>query len=1235
MAKQIKTRKGKDDYYYPYTSPDLVIDNTGKSATTRFEEIEDNQLNLIEDGTTKGIKDTEYDTLTTTNKTIIGSINELSTQFKDIANLFTAEQTTNSYKIKCGNKVIAEIPLGSTVPTITKYTITNSLSNATNSNSVTEIEENQSYIATITADDRYSISNVVITMGGTNITDSVYSDGNINISNVTGDIVITVVCVEIINPTGYSITNNLTRTSTSNTDISVEKNTSYTTTLTPTDDAILYDTSIIMGGVDITKTVLKNNVITISEVTGDVVINATSHILGNPVFSVDELSLNAGDSTTLTVTLDKTPTVDQVVNLDANYNLYQDAVVTPSNLTFNANNTPTAQSITLSLTNNSERYCNNNTRLIAKSNKITDKEINVAITIPNVYDKNSDNIPLDNVIFNFSPNDIINLPKSQWSDYRRCNLYDKWNNETNELHEKLLNIFYNFSKSKNTKLLDLIKQSTCLSYISVNHKGCYSFLGDKIVFQNEYGSEYGWNCWYARSKMSYKNTSDEIVSMNFNSDPIDMRTFNTPTLGYETLAFSLCSNGQIKFYFKNTLIYTIDTPSDFKAWNFDVLGVYNIRACSNCANLDATSNFIYTTDEITIDDLTNYYNYYIQNEKTQNINSLDTLNLQPGDSAEVYTEALPTYLNRIVSKQILDNSIATVDNNIVTGVSNGTTTLACTSDDITKNIEVNVGQQITSNCVSNINDDRDITDIVLVETPIQIYINQEYPVYCIGVNNSADLPYTVQTKNLLTYSSNNTNVCTVEYGVLKGRGVGTAIITVSNLTKTINKTFTVNVIEEPIITYQNDEILNINPTTYNISIDKTNSQNTTTGIQTALTYAKDNNYKKVVFPQGEYLVNRDYGEISIPSNMEIDWSNSNIYLELGTQSVQGCNMFLMSDCINTILRNVTFYGESYTQTGGHTSNTSLTCNGISKHCKIINCHFLYSPGFNVSIHYTRKAIVGFKLSNIEVGGLNDNGDNDNRTANVYRSKDYINISSIGNTIGLGNMQGFQGYMYMSARLYDLYFFDENKTFISKLKYCVQYQQYDKPSNSKYVKIAFYQDFIPTKSDPDYASIAHLYTATQPTDILFKDCSFKYAVMTGISPQGGIRLTLDNCTFLDNGSSDPYSHIDWEDGRTHIQGHIIRNCTFNSTNPTKWHSNIAMLNGRDIVFHDNKMSQGQFYLTGEMQNARIYRNQFINTKVSLASKTDMCYVCNINKGTLTESIDLPTMQIIKDGNKTFN
>ena len=107
--------------------------------------------------------------LTTTAKDVKGAVNEVAAQYKDIANLFTTEQTTNSYKIKYGNKVIAEIPLGSSVPTVIKYTITNTLSNATNSNSVTEIEENQSYTATITPNKGYSINSAIITMGGTNI----------------------------------------------------------------------------------------------------------------------------------------------------------------------------------------------------------------------------------------------------------------------------------------------------------------------------------------------------------------------------------------------------------------------------------------------------------------------------------------------------------------------------------------------------------------------------------------------------------------------------------------------------------------------------------------------------------------------------------------------------------------------------------------------------------------------------------------------------------------------------------------------------------------------------------------------------------------------------------------------------------------------------------------------------------------------------------------------------------
>lgn len=76
-----------------------------------------------------------------------------------------------------------------------RYTITNNLTNATTSNSSVSIEKDDSYIANISASAGYTISNVVVTMGGEDVTESVYANGSIFIESVTGDIVITVVSV--------------------------------------------------------------------------------------------------------------------------------------------------------------------------------------------------------------------------------------------------------------------------------------------------------------------------------------------------------------------------------------------------------------------------------------------------------------------------------------------------------------------------------------------------------------------------------------------------------------------------------------------------------------------------------------------------------------------------------------------------------------------------------------------------------------------------------------------------------------------------------------------------------------------------------------------------------------------------------------------------------------------------------------------------------------------------------
>lgn len=94
MAKKIKTRKGKDGFDYPYSSPDIVIDNKGENQTVKnnnmkndIQNLKDNQIVLVEDDlSVEGISDTVHDTLTTKDKRIIGAINEVNSQCKDIAN---------------------------------------------------------------------------------------------------------------------------------------------------------------------------------------------------------------------------------------------------------------------------------------------------------------------------------------------------------------------------------------------------------------------------------------------------------------------------------------------------------------------------------------------------------------------------------------------------------------------------------------------------------------------------------------------------------------------------------------------------------------------------------------------------------------------------------------------------------------------------------------------------------------------------------------------------------------------------------------------------------------------------------------------------------------------------------------------------------------------------------------------------------------------------------------------
>lgn len=198
MSDKMKIREGKDGYSYPYTSPDLVVDENGKSATKKFDDISSQFKDIAKKVENVG-QPTQQQINTAIDKAIeegritgSGGINSTAkTLLETILRnaIYTTDQSANI------TSLVSALSSGNT-PTTTHYTITNTLTKCTNGNSSSSVAKNTSYIATITPNTGYKLDTVTVTMGGVDITSSVYSNGHISINSVTGNIVITAVAIE-------------------------------------------------------------------------------------------------------------------------------------------------------------------------------------------------------------------------------------------------------------------------------------------------------------------------------------------------------------------------------------------------------------------------------------------------------------------------------------------------------------------------------------------------------------------------------------------------------------------------------------------------------------------------------------------------------------------------------------------------------------------------------------------------------------------------------------------------------------------------------------------------------------------------------------------------------------------------------------------------------------------------------------------------------------------------------
>lgn len=568
-------------------------------------------------------------------------------------------------------------------------------------------------------------------------------------------------------------------------------------------------------------------------------------------------------------------------------------------------------------------------------------------------------------------------------------------------------------------------------------------------------------------------------------------------------------------------------------------------------------------------------------------------------------QANPQYHSLHDTNFTIDNTnVAVLERNVVSAVSEGEAV-------VTVSAQYNGVQYTTSTPITvapieydTLFSTRTANGIVLTRIPDIIEVGEEYVVQAYILSEMTDdhpYPYGYADDNLVKFVSDNPGVCRVKNGVLFGVSVGLATITVTDITGTVSETFVVEIVPETHLGYTEEEVMTVTEEDY----DWSSSETTTLAIIDILSRATEAGKKKVIFPNRIYEISPAYGTISVPSNMILDFSGAILQIVESALTRTGYQMILMKDVKYSSIENAIIYGERDLIEGtGAESCRSVSIYGSSYRSGLKNCTISKSPGFNIGFGNTDRKVSGVKLSGIVAGGLDDTGA-DVEESYAFRS-DYTNIGNVGSADGqiwLGNMQGFGGYLYLSARVYNLYFYDVDKKLISVVKNCIQYYGYKKPENAVYARIVFWQASAPTSGDPDYASVAHLHSYNKPDRCYIKNCVMEDNYSLAISTNGGENMLIENNRFLNNGYRDPASHLDWEDGRQHNKGHVVRGNTFEGGGA------VTAIGADGLSIHNNTFINVPLRVDSEVQNSRIWLNTFRDSGATITSKTDAVFSQN--------------------------
>lgn len=362
---------------------------------------------------------------------------------------------------------------------------------------------------------------------------------------------------------------------------------------------------------------------------------------------------------------------------------------------------------------------------------------------------------------------------------------------------------------------------------------------------------------------------------------------------------------------------------------------------------------------------------------------------------------------------------------------------------------------------------------------------------------------------------------------------------------------------------------------------------------------------------------KDYNGLKIRMQWNVNNAAADIYI--GEVSLIRKVITVLT---NARLFNGTIIGERDEKSDVYPNWTSVssTEGGVS---------IVFNEGYNNGIeNLTVKKSIGFNMSSgvgsnsygvvsyssypisykmMELGSLDKNGEV-LESDELIRTKDFIDISKITTPYyEVGYHLGYHGYPYVTCRIYDVCFYDVNKSFIKKDRGRLRFRRYSKPENAYYAKFVFYSNVVPTSGNTDFnGAFAFVENFEQPIKNFIKNCIIEDNYSCGFAACGGQKWRIENNIWRRNAGRMPGCDIDWEDGWEYMQDDLVEGNSFESYN------NIILCAGAGQVYANNKFN-GITTVYGRSQYWSFIDNTIQDTtgitngngaKLSLGSSTDV-------------------------------